>query len=168
MTPLQAAKAHCCNYQPDGTCLGVGIRDGLSAYRFVQEGTRCLLADGKRCQFFEECAMTYRPCRTRHPREATQLDEACHVYQTQSQREPMTIKCLCRACRQREVTGIKRYCVECAAKRKRHSQRASMRKSRLGVIQTANLPVHAEGYLRTRFEQTATNTLETKLRASRC
>ena len=30
MTPVQAAKAHCANYQPDGFCLGIYYKDDLS------------------------------------------------------------------------------------------------------------------------------------------
>jgi hypothetical protein len=30
MTPLQAAKAHCANYQQDGSCLGFYYNDDLS------------------------------------------------------------------------------------------------------------------------------------------
>jgi hypothetical protein len=30
MTPLQAAKAHCANHLPDGSCLGIYYNDDLS------------------------------------------------------------------------------------------------------------------------------------------
>jgi hypothetical protein len=38
MTPLGAAKAHCDNYQPDGSCLGMACRGDLSMYRFSERG----------------------------------------------------------------------------------------------------------------------------------
>lgn len=45
-TPLQMAKAECANYESDGSCHGVGMRY-----------PKCMLADGKRCQYFEECVL---------------------------------------------------------------------------------------------------------------
>jgi hypothetical protein len=144
MTTLKAAQQQCANYRSDGTCLGIGFRADLSLSRFRKEGLPCLLHDGAPCPYFEECVMPYRPSRTGYPREATQLDEACHLYRTQVQHEPKAIKRLCRACRHRPVIGIKRYCVDCAANRKRSSQRASMRKSRSDVIKTANSLIGAE------------------------
>jgi len=63
MTPLQAAKAHCDNYQSDGSCLGIRLRDDLSMYRFRKEGLPCLLCDGQRCPHFEEIMTPMRMSR---------------------------------------------------------------------------------------------------------
>src|ERR1700736_2604402 len=55
MTPLQAAKAHCANYQPDGSCLGIYYNDDLSIdWQRYAPRPRCLLADCGQCSYFEE------------------------------------------------------------------------------------------------------------------
>lgn len=51
----------------------------------------------------------------------------------------------CRDCRKVAVSGIRRFCARCAAKRKRASTRESLRaKRRLNVRKTENSPVRAE------------------------
>ena len=71
MTPLRAAKAHCANYQPDGSCLGIAFGGDLSMYRFRKEGLPCLLCSGERCSYFEEIIVPMRlelpPKRNRLP-----------------------------------------------------------------------------------------------------
>ena len=66
MTPLQAAKAHCANYQPDGSCLGIVF----GVYRFRKEGLPCLLCSGERCSYFEEIIV---PMRLELPAQAKSL-----------------------------------------------------------------------------------------------
>src|SRR5215472_10312177 len=63
MTPPQAAKAHCDNYQSDNSRLGIRLKDDLSMYRFRKEGLPCLLCDGQRCPHFEEIIIPMRMSR---------------------------------------------------------------------------------------------------------
>ncbi len=58
MTPLQFAKAQCCNYENDGTCTGVGYDNKGNPKRFSNGKTKCVLSDpAVRCGFFEECVI---------------------------------------------------------------------------------------------------------------
>jgi hypothetical protein len=64
MTPLQAAKAHCANYQAGGSCLGIYYNDDLSIDKTrYKPCDKCLLAKGKRCEYFEEIIVPMRMSR---------------------------------------------------------------------------------------------------------
>lgn len=54
MTPLQLAKAECANYTNNGGCQGLGIRDNGRSFVFGAK-SKCFLAEGKRCDYFEQC-----------------------------------------------------------------------------------------------------------------
>jgi len=54
MTARQFAREECANAQHDGSCLGVAIEADLSMRR-CRPLPACLLAEGKRCSYFEEC-----------------------------------------------------------------------------------------------------------------
>ena len=145
MTPLQAAKAQCPNYQADGSCLGIYYNDDLSVDRSrYLPYPRCLLAEGLPCPYFEECVMPYRPDRRAWPKQAAALDKAMHAYRTRIQGVQVAIKRLCRACRKCEVTGVKRFCQTCAEKRERAGDRLRKQKSRLDVRKTGNSPIQAK------------------------
>jgi len=145
MTPRQAAKAHCANYQSDGSCLGIYYNANLgvdwSRYRPLPHS---LLALGEACPYFEECVMPMRIDRVKHPKEATGFTEACHEYRMSIQGALSGIKRLCRACRRREVVGLKRFCQGCSQGRERNSDRLRKRKSRLDVRKTQHSPIQAE------------------------
>ena len=66
MTPLQAVRARCSNYQLDGSCLGIGFGGNSSMYHFRKEGLPCLLCSGERCSYFEEIIV---PIRAERPAE---------------------------------------------------------------------------------------------------
>jgi hypothetical protein len=145
MTPLQAAKARCANYQQDGSCLGIYYNDDLSVdWLRHRPLPRCLLALGEPCPYFEECVMPMRIDRVKHPKEAAGFAEACHEYRMSIKGAPLAIKRLCRACRRREVVGLKRFCQTCTQGRERNSDRLRKRKSRLDVRKTENSPIQAE------------------------
>ena len=59
MTVLQVVKGECDNCDGAGNCVGIGIRDDLSLYRFRSEGKCWLAPDAEenieRCTHFEEC-----------------------------------------------------------------------------------------------------------------
>jgi hypothetical protein len=124
MTPLRAAKEHCANYQPDGSWLGIGIRDDGSLYRFQAPGQRCALACCKPCQYFEECVVPQVPASTvEEYRKSLPAGTKTTVRQQQSGK-------LCPDCQKRELTRRQTYCETCAATRKRASKRLYMRSKR--------------------------------------
>jgi hypothetical protein len=54
MSPLQAAKEHCANWNC-GACLGMNYSDDLSVdWSRHSPRPKCLLAEGRRCRYFEE------------------------------------------------------------------------------------------------------------------
>src|SRR5215469_4085244 len=114
MTPLQAARAHCDNYQTDRSCLGLGNRDDLTLFRFRQEGLRCLLEDGQRCQHFEEIVVPMRM--SRETAEATVRAEAkekavrTYLAFHKLVATKTAAKKVCRECRRVEVEGGQRFC----------------------------------------------------------
>lgn len=60
---------------------------------------------------------------------------------------------LCRDCREVAVSGIRRFCGRCAAKRKRASTRESLRAKRaLNVRKSENSPVGAETLTRSKMD----------------
>jgi hypothetical protein len=61
MTPLQAAKAHCANYQPNASCLAIALKDDLSIYHFRKEGLPCALHACEACPYFEEIVLPQVP-----------------------------------------------------------------------------------------------------------
>src|SRR5439155_12852587 len=63
MTPLQAAKEHCANWNC-GACLGMYYNNDLSVdWSRYSPRSRCVLADGKRCPYFEEVIIPMRMSR---------------------------------------------------------------------------------------------------------
>lgn len=54
MTALQLVKLECANYDDTGMCEGISILGDGTMARFRKRG-KCLIADGKACEYFEEC-----------------------------------------------------------------------------------------------------------------
>ena len=59
MTPYQFAKTACANFQPDGLCLGIRARDLIDCgqEKVARPLEHCLLADRKRCPYFEHVVL---------------------------------------------------------------------------------------------------------------
>lgn len=76
VTPLQFAKEQCSNYQRDGSCLGMGIRDDGSGYSFGRKA-KCVLDTKERCAFFEACVirMGVRPGDATNATQRTRLEK---------------------------------------------------------------------------------------------
>jgi hypothetical protein len=146
MTPLQAAKAHCANYQPDGSCLGIYYNDDLSIDRSrCRPCEKCLLAEGKRCEYFEEIIVPMRMSRetAEAKAQADKKEAVVTAYLKLHKLIPskMEAKKMCLQCRKVEVEGIARFCDKCALKRKRAStSKSKWSKGR----KTENSPVGAE------------------------
>ena len=117
MTPLQAAKTHCANYQPDGSCLGIAFSDTLSMYRFRREGSKCVLHDSPcpACPYFEEIVLpqVLQSVATRY-RKSLAVGEKTTVSNTTTRR--------CPDCNTRELSKRQRYCNQCRINRRRNSR----------------------------------------------
>src|ERR1051326_1042140 len=110
MTPLQGARNHCANYQPDGSCLGIGIKEDGSLSRFQPAGTKCLLAQpGVRCQYFEECVMPMEKSAWKSPLEQNQFAEAVRDYRLRSGALSLARR-ICPVCQARELEPRHQLC----------------------------------------------------------
>ena len=150
MTPLQAVKAHCDNYQSDGTCLGIRIRDDLSLYRFRHEGLPCLLADRKRCEHFEEIVvpmkMSYETPESTVRAKSKEKSVSTYLKLHKLIPQKTEAKRVCRECRRVEVNGNQIFCYKCSEKRHKISKRRSAStKRRSNVDKVPDSPIGAEG-----------------------
>jgi Zn finger protein HypA/HybF involved in hydrogenase expression len=140
MTPLQAAKAHCANYQPDGSCLGIAFRDDLSMYRF-RAPSSCVFHEMpcQACPYFEQTVLPQVPASV-----AEQYRKSLVTGAKTTVRPQRGIK-LCPDCHKRELEPRKRYCATCASTRKRESKRQHMRLKRgLDVEKREISPIGAQ------------------------
>lgn len=122
MTPLQFAREQCSNFQSDGSCLGMGIRDDGSAYSFGKK-SQCVLSEKKTCKFFEECVlpMGIDPVNARNETRLAEKNEAIRLYASQNEKSlgRMLSKGtgrLCPRCRKRELEPGKQVCYVCRGK----------------------------------------------------
>lgn len=121
MKAMQFIREECANHQHDGSCLGAVINDDLSITRCIPK-PRCLVADAKRCPYFEECVAPMVNMVT-VPRRAAEIQEAVAEYrQITNQKSPRSRPCPdCGApCQLR-----KRYCPKCAHARQKAAKRRS-------------------------------------------
>ena len=116
MTPLQAAKAHCDNYQQDGSCLGIASRGDLSMYRFRKEGLPCHLCGGERCSYFEEIIV---PMRLEVPAQAKSLASEVNAYQRKQQLQSLVR--FCPGCSETPLLARQRLCANCRAQHRRET-----------------------------------------------
>ena len=143
MTALQVAKAECDNCDSIGNCSGIGIRKepngNIKLYRFRDEG-RCWLvpdAEGKieRCPHFEECIAPLTQSRGRaavtheQKRAAAKLAKGVLAYEKAVMPMPKAKHAKCKGCQQ-NVIAPKRFCTNCAKRRKlQANNRSRMRKN---------------------------------------
>lgn len=149
MTPLQAAKEHCANYQANGSCLGIYYNDDLSIDKSrYRPCAKCLLAECKRCDYFEEIIIPMRMSRetaeakARADKKDTAVKAYLNVHNLGSNKR--SAKRMCLDCRKAPIEGRARFCHKCAEKRKRKSFRLSKRQSRSDVQKLANSLVGVE------------------------
>jgi hypothetical protein len=141
MSPLQAAKEHCAN-SDCGACLGMYYKDDLSVeWSRYSPRSSCLLAEGKRCPYFEEIVVPMRISRetAEAKARADKKDAAVQTYLDLHQLIPSktNAKRMCLGCRRAQVNGRQRFCQKCGLRRKRASYRLSKRRSRLDVQKLA-------------------------------
>jgi hypothetical protein len=116
MTPLQAAKAHCANYQADGSCLGIAFGGNLSMHRFRKESLPCLLCGSERCSYFEEIIV---PMRLELPAQAKSLATAVNAYQRKHRLQSLVR--FCPECGQTPLLAKQRLCANCRAQHRRQT-----------------------------------------------
>jgi hypothetical protein len=127
MTPLQAAKAHCANYQPDGSCLGMYYNDDLSVdWSRYEPKAKCVLHNMcDACPYFEETVL---------PQVLGSVNvayfRALPEGTVTSIKNDQPVKRRCPDCKKRFLEPNKQYCRICANVRKRTSYRKSKRQSR--------------------------------------
>ena len=64
MNPVQFAQHECANYEPDGSCLGLGLLDEPAP----GPAPRCRLRDGQPCRYFAQCVLPIRNWNIEPPR----------------------------------------------------------------------------------------------------
>lgn len=126
MTPLQFITSDCANHEPDGSCRGIMIAPDLSM-RVCRPLTRCLVAEGKRCQYFEDCVAPLADW-TSDPRLAASRQAAVAEYRRLTkQGQDLTRQCPdCGG----PMKKRRRYCQECAAHRRKATFRISQSRTR--------------------------------------
>lgn len=142
VTPLQFAKEQCSNYQSDGSCLGMGIRDDGSPYCFGRK-QKCVLVDKERCKFFEECVlpMGIDPVNARNEQRLREKDEAIRLYASDHEKSLGKVLSkgtgrLCPHCRKRELEPSKQLCYVCREQREKDGARDRQRKRRSDVTES--------------------------------
>lgn len=122
MTPLQFAKEQCANFEPDGSCKGIGIRDDGSLFSFGKKPKCVLGIPGIRCQYFEECVA---PMGFEDPRQREERNEAVRLYRKSSNAPKFAHQTgrICPDCQERELEPRRRYCYVCSEKRNRIANR---------------------------------------------
>jgi hypothetical protein len=149
MRSLRAARAHCDNFQTDGSCLGIRIRDDFSLYRFRKEGLRCLLADRERCPHFEEIVvpmrMSYETPQATLRAKAKEAAVSAYLKLHKLIPQKIEAKRVCRECRRIEVNGNQVFCYKCAQKRHRSSKcRSARTKRQSNVDKVPDSPIQTE------------------------
>lgn len=126
VTPLQFIRDECANRQPDGSCTGAMIDDDLRI-RLLRPLSRCLVADNRRCPYFEVCVAPMAGMVT-EPRRAAPIQEAVAEYRRiTKQGEDLTRQCP--ECGGSMRRG-KKYCPRCADARRKASNRAAQDRRR--------------------------------------
>lgn len=129
MTPLQFVKSECANYQADGSCLGTTFDEQLQPTG-CRPKPRCLIAEGQRCPYFEECVLPMAEIVTDTKR-AADLHEAVLEYRRMTQTAEQTKPC--RLCQKPRLPG-KSFCPACALRQRKASNREAQRRRRKPTV----------------------------------
>ena len=121
MTPLQFVTAECANHQHDGSCAGVMINPDLSMPRATPR-PRCLIAEGKRCLYFEQCIAPMVGWTSDPRRKAGFLAAIAEYRRVTKQGEDLTRQCPDCGGAMRKGN---RYCPKCADARRKATFRAA-------------------------------------------
>lgn len=119
MTPYGMARAECANLEPDGGCLGVQAADLGRHAGPLRPLARCLLADKKRCEYFEQIVL---PLASSHPKYVSPAQLYGQIGRTSVQVSRRT----CKDCGA-PIAKRQRYCGTCRQKRQRLRGRERVR-----------------------------------------
>jgi len=127
MSPAQFARDECANLLPGGACLGVRI-DSLidnGQPKTCSPRDRCLVAEGKRCDYFERAILPLadKPSPVDDPNLQAKRAAARQEYQSRHLLRDRNQK-RCRDCGNPRPHR-RRYCDLCAARRRRETYRRS-------------------------------------------
>lgn len=135
MTPAQFAKEECANLLPEGACLGVST-DSLidnGQPKTCTPRNRCLVAEGRRCSYFEKVILPLANYPSPHGDPGLQAKRAWARQQYLASNgmarrggKP------CPMCGEAKPAGH-RYCESCATKRRRTTYRLATTKRREAV-----------------------------------
>jgi hypothetical protein len=127
---MQLVRENCANYQSDGSCLGAMIEEGLSLRRGTPQ-PRCLVADARRCPYYEACVAPLADM-AGDPRRAAALQEAVAGYrQITHQKAPKARPCP--DCG-RPIQKGRHYCPRCADARRKASNRTAQSRRRDSAV----------------------------------
>ena len=138
MKPLQLAHDHCANWRKDGRgCLGAVIDDDLQI-RHCRPKPQCLLASpGQRCLYVEECVLPMARS-IDNPVQRQQFEEAVRQYRLTARFAPTETR-PCPDCG-RAMEPRRRFCLACAAARRKASTRTAAAKRRSACKQLSQFP----------------------------
>jgi hypothetical protein len=125
--PLALAKHYCANYLADGSCIGTDFKPNGDQFRFLPEGSRCLIACGQRCKYFEASVlpMDADSWEWTNPIEGKQFKQVANQYRRKHSASGSGLATKQRRCPDCKtlIGPRKRYCSICAAKRQARSNR---------------------------------------------
>jgi hypothetical protein len=146
MSPQQAAKEHCANWD-GGACLGMYYKNNLSVdWSRHNPLARCLLADGKRCPYFEEIIIPMRMSRETEAAivRADKKDKAVASYIKLHKLSPLTRR-ICPDCQKEPLLPRRRTCDACRRLRRRATKRTWKMRTRRGQLAPI-LPTEKGGF----------------------
>lgn len=138
MTPLQFAREQCANYEHDGSCKGIGIRDDGSLYMFGKKPA-CVLAQRVPCAYFEQCVlpMGIELSNARNVQREKDRIEAKDLYARFAPNYSKGTDRKCKECNQRPVAPRHSLCSICAKEREKRRAKSAMQKRRSNVTNLA-------------------------------
>ena len=135
MTPLQFVSAECANLEPDGSCRGIMINRDLSMPPATPR-PRCLIAERKRCTYFETCVAPMADWVT-EPRRAASLQAAVAEYRRMTNQNPAAAR-PCPACGEPLAKG-RRFCARCADARRKATYRGQKQRLRQTAVRMSTV-----------------------------
>lgn len=148
MTPLQFAQQQCSNYNKDGSCSGIGIKDDGSLFSFGSKPVCILTGRTDRCAYFEQCVlpMGFDDASNAGLVKKKDHQEAVALYAARTKGTKKPSMPLCPSCRKREIEPPKRFCYVCSEERKKSSDRKGaserQKRSRLSRKTASKTPVN--------------------------
>jgi hypothetical protein len=135
LSPTRAAilaEKYCCNWH-NHVCVGtdVDLSTGLQV-RWRPEGSRCLLADGKRCPYFEASVLPMEHWHLKSPLEGAAFQNAAHQYRIRIVKEKTSRPAIrrCPDCQKNTIGPRHRFCGECKSKRRTVTKTTSQQQRR--------------------------------------